>query len=263
MKIAIDARIIYTSTGRPVERLLHYLQTLDTKNEYRVMTARHIITPTDYVRQGLIFRYKADPSKITRTYEAVDNLSDTIIPYPPMKDKRFILFVGNAYAHKNLPRLVDAFSMANLSDTHLLFVGKANLFYERLQDYIDHQQVKNVHVRGFAEDAELVWLYQHAALFVTPSLSEGFCIPGLEAMKYGTPVVSSNATCLPEVYGKAAVYFNPTDTKEMAKVIKDTLANKALLDKLKKAGREHVKQFSWKRMAEQTLEVYQKSLLKR
>ena len=91
---------------------------------------------------------------------------------------------------------------------------------------------------------------------------EGFGLPGLEAMGYGAPVVSSNATCLPEVYGDAAYYFDPRDTDTMATAINEVVSNESLRQELIKKGYTQLQKYSWKRMAEETLTVYQQALKK-
>jgi glycosyltransferase involved in cell wall biosynthesis len=103
-------------------------------------------------------------------------------------------------------------------------------------------------------------MYENCVAYVFPSLSEGFGLPGLEAMAHGAPVISSNATCLPEVYGDAAYYFYPYHTKEIANAIEEVVNNKKLRDELVVKGKVQVKKYSWRRMAEQTLEVYKKAL---
>jgi glycosyltransferase involved in cell wall biosynthesis len=113
---------------------------------------------------------------------------------------------------------------------------------------------------GYVSEGRLRWLYEHAAAYVFPSLSEGFGLPPLEAMIHGAPVVSSNATCLPEIYGDAAHYFDPTDVSDMAKKIDDVLSNPKLREELVEKGKIQVKKYSWKRMTEQTLDVYKKVL---
>ena len=91
---------------------------------------------------------------------------------------------------------------------------------------------------------------------------EGFGLPALEAMGYGAPVISSDATCLPEVYGDAAHYFNPMDTDDMARAINDVLTDEKLRQTLLENGRKQIKKYSWKRMAEQSHQVYMDALRK-
>ena len=114
---------------------------------------------------------------------------------------------------------------------------------------------------GYVPDHDLVAFYQKAAAYVFPSLSEGFGLPPLEAMLYGTPVVSSNATCLPEILQNAAIYVDPNDPEDMADGIHRLLSDDHLRQQFIEHGRVRVKNFSWKKMAEETIVVYQ-SLLK-
>jgi glycosyltransferase involved in cell wall biosynthesis len=111
-------------------------------------------------------------------------------------------------------------------------------------------------------EGELRWLYEHCAAYVFPSLSEGFGLPGLEAMVHGAPVVSSNATCLPEVYGDAAHYFDPLNVDDIARKITEVLDNQALRNNLIARGHAQAATYSWRRMAEQTLAVYEACLAK-
>ncbi len=97
-------------------------------------------------------------------------------------------------------------------------------------------------------------------MYVFPSLSEGFGLPALEAMQHGAPVASSNATCLPEVYGDAAHYFDPLDVQDMVEKIQQIMDDSDLRKQLIKKGRHQAAKYSWQRMAEQTLEVYQSVL---
>ena len=99
-----------------------------------------------------------------------------------------------------------------------------------------------------------------ALAYVFPSLSEGFGLPGLEAMHRGVPVISSDASCLPEIYADAAAYFDPRDVGDMARVIGGVIDSAAERSRLKDAGTRRVAGFSWRRMAEQTLAVYEAAL---
>jgi len=362
-KIVIDARELRTSTGRYVERLLHYLQEVDTDKSHRyivllkpkdmdgweprskrftkvacphkeftfaeqfgllwqlvrlrpdlvhfgmvqqpvlyqgaVITTMHdlttlrfgnpaknrfvfrmkqriyhvvnyiaahksraIITPSEYVKDDVARVMRINSRKITVTYEAGDVMDSSPDPIPALEGKTFLLYVGRPNPHKNLDRLIEAFSTLkqDLPDLQLVLAGKQDTLFRRHASRIQHLGIPDIHFTGRVSDSQLRWLYEHTAAYVFPSLSEGFGLPGLEAMAHGAPVVSSNATCLPEIYGDAARYFDPTDVDDMAQAIKTVLAKPAVREALVAAGYKQVKRYSWKRMAEQTLEIYKHTL---
>ena len=113
---------------------------------------------------------------------------------------------------------------------------------------------------GFITDSQLRWLYENCQAYMFPSLSEGFGLPGLEAMVHGAPVISSSATCLPEIYGNAAQYFNPLDVNDMADSINKVLSDSRLRNYLIERGFKQANKYSWQRMAEETLKIYEKAL---
>src|SRR5579872_574176 len=112
---------------------------------------------------------------------------------------------------------------------------------------------------GFVSDDQLSWLYQNATVFAFPPLSEGSGLLGLAAMANRLPVASSNASCLPEVYGDAAMYFDPTKVESLVDSIVQVLEDPDLRGRLVKAGEARAGQFSWRRMAEQTLDCYRRA----
>ena len=181
---------------------------------------------------------------------------------PDLVDKRFLMYVGRPTPHKNLPRLIDAF--VELKQEHpdliLVLAGKTDGNYRRIARDVKRREIQDIVFTDYISDGQLRWLYEHCAAYVFPSLSEGFGLPGLEAMANGAPVASSNATCLPEVYGDAARYFDPLDVSEMIKSINYLLTDARGRKKLIEAGYAQVKKYSWKRMAEQTLQVYKDAL---
>lgn len=355
--IAIDARIINSSTGRYVERLIHYLEEIDTTNRYTILvpskdlqfytprnphftvtaadfanyslaeqtsflrflnklnadlvhfcmpqqpilyckphittihdltllktynsdknwlvyhlkqrigkfvftrvchTSDRILVPTAHTKQELEEFCTAAIGKTIVTYEAADKLhAGKTVPYPHTYDK-FLLYVGQQSDYKNLVRLAEAHQQ--LLATHpklgLIFVGKLNTAAHKNKTLFAKRGYKNITFTDFIDDAQRDWLYEHCAAYVFPSLMEGFGLPGLEAMLYDAPVVSSNATCLPEVYGEAAHYFNPLDTADMARAISDVLTNETLRSSLIAKGRTQVGRYSWRRMAMQTHQAY-------
>jgi glycosyltransferase involved in cell wall biosynthesis len=168
------------------------------------------------------------------------------------------MYVGRPAPHKNLERLVEAFKILQTQHPTLKLVlaGKKDVHYEK----IAKQNIPGVLLTDFVTEGQLRWLYENCAAYVFPSMSEGFGLPGLEAMTHGAPVVSSNATCLPEIYGQAAHYFDPLDTADMAAKISEVLSDGALREKLTKTGKAQAAKYSWAKTAGQTLEVYEKVL---
>ena len=218
-----------------------------------------ILTPTRYVKDDVAAFTRVSPQKITTTYEAADFITDQPHAVAGLEGKRFIMYVGRPTPHKNLGRLIDAFALLRKThpDLQLVLAGKSDANYERYAKKVHTDNLSNVVFTGFISDAQLRWLYEHCSAYVFPSLSEGFGLPGLEAMVHGAPVVSSNATCLPEVYGEAAHYFDPLNTTDMADKIADVLDQPQLRTQLVSAGKGQVSKYSWDHMAEQTLRIYE------
>jgi glycosyltransferase involved in cell wall biosynthesis len=225
--------------------------------------SRHVITPTEYVRCDVSTRLGIPMSKITATYEAADVFDGEIKAYEQPFNE-FILYVGQQSDYKNIKRLGDAHQklLEKHPDLGLILVGNKNASALKTEAYFKEKGYRNILFTGFVSDDQLAWLFKHCQTYVFPSLMEGFGLPGLEAMAYGAPVASSNATCLPEVYGKAAQYFNPTDSNDIVRAIEDILANPTFRDELIANGYKQVKKYSWRRMAEQTHAVYMNALKK-
>ncbi|MBB1555122.1 glycosyltransferase family 4 protein [Candidatus Saccharibacteria bacterium] len=355
--IAIDARIISSSTGRYVERLLHYLEQLDRTNRYTILvrakdkqfyrptnpnfhivvadyadysfaeqlgfkkqldelgadlvhfcmpqqpilyrglhvttihdltllktynsdknwlafhlkqlvgrgvfrwvshSSQAIIVPSKYTEQDLLSFTKAARGKTYLTYEAADALAlNELKPYPePLGD--FILYVGQQSDYKNIRRLGDAHQqlLTHRPELKLVLVGRKNAATQRNEAYFQKQGYRNIIFTDFVEDAVRDWLYANCRAYVFPSLMEGFGLPGLEAMQYGAPLVSSNATCLPEVYSDAAHYFDPYDTNDIARAITDVLDDDMLCDTLVQNSQRVLARYSWEKTARETLAVY-------
>lgn len=221
-----------------------------------------IITPSEFVKQDVATYCNLSPSKITVTYEAADAITEATEPVESLADKSFLMYTGRPTPHKNLGRLIDTFVdlQKNYPKLVLVLAGKKDTNYARHEERVRHDKIQNVVFTGFVSEGQLRWLYENCAAYVFPSLSEGFGLPGLEAMVHGAPVVSSNATCLPEVYGEAALYFDPLSVTDMTAKITEVLNDEALRSNLIQKGREQVAKYSWRRTAEQTLEVYEKAL---
>ena len=219
--------------------------------------SKKIITPTKYVKKDVSEYTGISPEKVIVTYEAQAPLDK--LPHSPVKSlikKDFMFYVGNAFPHKNLGRLIEAFKLLKEKHPtlHLALAGKKEFFYEQLEE--EYTDVKNLHFLGFISDEQLAWMYKNAKAYVFPSLSEGFGLPGIDVMQHGLPMASSNATCLPEVYGDAAHYFDPESTEDIARATDEVLRSKSRQQNLIKNGYQRLNKFSWGKMAAKTHQAY-------
>jgi glycosyltransferase involved in cell wall biosynthesis len=198
-------------------------------------------------------------------YESGEVLKGELTPYDSLPFSNFIMYVGQQPDYKNIRRLMDAHQqlLDDNPELGLILVGRMNPDTVANQRYAESRGYKNIHFTGFIPDEQRDWLFTQAKAYVFPSLMEGFGLPPLEAMSYGTPVISSNASCMPEVLGEAAEYFNPTNIDEMAQTIRKVLDDETLRENMIKRGYAQVGKYSWKRMAEETHAVYMDVLKKR
>jgi len=232
-----------------------------------VKRAKKIIAVSNYTKQDILRHFNIRPDKIKVIYEGGPNLklSKTKIQDTNRLNitKPYLLYVGNAYPHKNLERLIIAFSKLagdkKYCDLQLVLVGEMDYFYQRLKNlsYFSLAEMRQkIIFAGFVPDQDLGILYHNALLYVFPSLCEGFGLPPLEAMTYGCPVVCSNTTCLPEILGPAALYFDPENIDQIVLKIKQAIEDNHLREKLISQGFKRVKNYQWSKMAEQTLGIY-------
>jgi glycosyltransferase involved in cell wall biosynthesis len=169
------------------------------------------------------------------------------------------LYVGNAYPHKNLEKLLEAFDVLHNDPqnkgTKLVFVGKEDHFTKRLKEFSrSYASRDSVIFLGEKTDKELGALYDHARAFVFPSLAEGFGLPAIEALAHGCPVVCSDIPIFHEILGDRATYFDPNNAEDIKRVIQKTLQT------AKKPTQYIDKRFDWKNMAEQTVRAYEDSI---
>lgn len=172
---------------------------------------------------------------------------------------KYILYTGAFKEHKNIARLIQAFSRLKRQQCPFLILAGDRLEkYKHLQALINELDLqKNIINAGWLNLEEFIALYSGAAAFVFPSLYEGFGLSPLEAMKCRTPVVSSDAACMPEILGEAALYFDPYSVEDMAGKIGDVLGDDKLRGGLIEAGAAQVQKYSWRRSANKYLELYE------
>ena len=177
----------------------------------------------------------------------------------------FLLYAGRISPHKNVVRMIEAFSALKTElekdqlypDLKLIIIGDDLSGNPDLRRTVVRSGVQNdVRFLGFIPIEVLRIFYDSAKIFVFPSLYEGFGLPPLEAMAHGTPVVTSNVSSLPEVVGNAAVLVNPENVFEIMRALHRVLIDKTLRDRMKERGYLQATKFSWDKSVRRVLDVY-------
>ncbi len=178
----------------------------------------------------------------------------------------FLLYAGRISPHKNIVRIIEAFSAlkteldkeGKFSDLRLIIIGDELSKHPDLRRTVVKSGVQNdVRFLGFVPIDVLRIFYDAAKVFVFPSLYEGFGLPPLEAMSHGTPVVTSNTSSLPEVVGSAAVLVNPENIFDIMRALHRALVDQPLRERLKQRGYEQAARYSWEASVKRILEVYE------
>jgi glycosyltransferase involved in cell wall biosynthesis len=230
--------------------------------------ASMIIAISEFTRESLHRMLNISTEKIRVVYEGGVSLKDRSLQCDEQKvaqkfklTRPFYLSVGSSLPHKNLPRLIRAFaSVVTDIPYDLVIVGEHSPHEHILQQTINAVGVANVgrvRLLGFISRQDLMCLYHRAEAFVFPSLYEGFGIPVLEAMDCGCPVLASNRTALPEIIGDAGILFDPTNVDDIARSLREIYRDPTVRSSLKEKGLKRAQEFSWQRMAEQTLQLYE------
>lgn len=230
---------------------------------YAIHNAEKIITVSKFTAQDIREYFKLNDKQFAKVQVIYEGVT---IPEPGKDEKlflpnKFLLYVGNAYPHKNLNVLVEVFKkfIKDYPNYYLVLVGQRNYFYERLKketikifgEYSDH-----VIFTGYINDEQLAHYYKQASAYVFPSSYEGFGLPPLEAMAYGLPVLSSNSSSLPEILDQAALYFDYESKADLLDKIKQILTNDQLRAGLINKGCEQIQKYSWSKMTQEIIEVY-------
>jgi glycosyltransferase involved in cell wall biosynthesis len=254
-----------TSRGSGLGRALRRMKRPVFKWVVRESIARAVavMTPTEFVKGELEARFGVAGEKVSVTLLAADkNLAE---PEPIERfggAGEFVLFVGNVYPYKNAGLILEAMKrLEGRPNLKLVVTAAPGFWREQLQERArELGMADRLVLTGFVTDGELVGLYRSAKLYVYPSLNEGFGLQILESMVQGLPVLAARASCLPEIGGEAAEYFDPHDAGDLAEKMGQLLDDAGARARLREAGLERAKQFSWQHTAEQTLGVYKRAL---
>lgn len=227
-----------------------------------VARASHVICISESTRRDLVEFLNVPPEKtsvVYLAYEKFDMPDDDQMGVAANIKRPFILYVGHRGGYKNFRSLLKAVaaSSALSSQFDIVCFGGGNLTRQE-QEMIHAYKLDGRVWQLSGSDALLGQMYCNAAVFVYPSIYEGFGLPPLEAMAQGCPVVCSNASSLPEVVGNAGEYFNPLDTDALRTALEQVLFSSGRRSELITLGQQRLPCFSWKKCAEETIKVYEK-----
>jgi glycosyltransferase involved in cell wall biosynthesis len=251
--ISWRGRVSYLLLGRRLARRVDRIVTISESSKKHIV--HYLGTPAekvDVVYLGVDEQHRLLPEAEVAAFREKKGLN-----FP------FILYLGVLQPRKNIPTLIRAYARLKAagSDHRLVIAGGKGWHYAEIFELVRKEGL-DAHVifAGHVPDAEVPFWYSAARVFVFPSIFEGFGIPPLEAMACGTPVVTTNATSLPEVVGDAAITVDPQDVEALAMAIHRTLHDGDLRTQLREKGLMRSKLFTWERAASKTLAIYDQLL---
>jgi glycosyltransferase involved in cell wall biosynthesis len=246
------------TTLNPAIYLIKYLGYRLVIN-HAVSRARHILVPSEIVKKNLIHNYPDSYPKTTVTLEAPSPVfAQKIIKqakHLKLPENKFLVYTGSLYPHKNVATLIEV--LTQIPEISLVIISSRNIFMDKTKDLITRLNLDDrVRFMPGLKDNLVKHVYSQAAALVQPSLSEGFGLTGLEAMAAGLPVICSDIPIFHEIYGQAAVYANTKDSHQLAQQINTFLQDPISRNRLIELGHKQAAQYSWRKTAQSTLEVY-------
>jgi glycosyltransferase involved in cell wall biosynthesis len=239
----------------PLLSKLYYLSRLKTS----LLRASKIVTDSKFVKEELIKKLNIKPGKIQTIYLGASMIAESGKLPLELIGKKYILNHGGIDIRKNLEGLIKAFAIVHKENSQisLVITGENKRIREKLEKLISKLNLENsIIFTGYVEEKTLNSIIRNALIVCYPTLSEGFGFPILEAFSYGIPVISSNTSSIPEIAKGASILVNPNNERQIANAILRVLKDNKLANNLKRLGLGRVKDFSWKKTANEYLNLY-------
>jgi glycosyltransferase involved in cell wall biosynthesis len=228
-----------------------------TAMSHIIHNAKRIISISQNTKADIINVLNIKPEKIDVIYHGFNKIQwkRNINTYG-----RYILYVGGRGGYKNFGNLLKAFQLLTLQHKDLKLICVGSPFSNKEIEILKELKIdRNILVMGVNE-MKLNELYSHALAFVYPTRYEGFGMPILEAFSNDCPVCLSNTSCLPEIAKDGGIYFDPLKPESIANAIAKTITDSGFSDRMIKAGRNRLLEFSWEKCAQQTQKTYERAL---
>jgi glycosyltransferase involved in cell wall biosynthesis len=229
--------------------------------------ATHIITVSNNSKNDLINILNVNPAKISVVYNGIPKVKN--ITRDPINKSivqscvdPYLLYIGTVdYPGKNIHAAISAFAkykMLGGAKWKFVLAGGPGHGFDVIMNMISTNVYKNdITYLGYVSDLERDYLYRHASTFIYLSYYEGFGLPILEAMSHGTPVITSNRSCLPEIAGEAALIVDPDDIDTIAKELQNLSESQKLRMEYIRKGKIRAKDFCWINAGQKTLSIFQ------
>ena len=223
-----------------------------------IKRADHIICISENTRRDLLDLHQLPSCKVSVVYLGIDALPNITDNGPSLGILPYILYVGTRSPYKNFGALVEAYASSTwLRNNFRLICFGGGVFTSSEKEMFKSKSIRECQVQQICgDDSILAACYQNAAVFVYPSLYEGFGLPPLEAMTFNCPVACSNTSSIPEIVGAAGIYFDPSDIESIREAIENVLQSSDLRADLKERGLLRSKLFSWQKCARETTRIY-------
>lgn len=248
--------MIHEKFSGQFESLKLDIKIFDYKKELLEYSSK-IIAISETTKNDIIDLFDVDENKIDVIYHG-NSFHNFNTGNQRLVDEDYILFVGNRAIYKNFNFFVTAVSdLLLMNNLKLVCAGGGDFSFQEQSLLKLLKLENNVVLKKIENDSVLSNYYSNALFFCFPSLYEGFGIPILEAFACGCPTLSSNGGSLKEVGGDAAFYFDPTDVSSLRNAVNELINNEALRQSLTEKGNDRLKEFSWDKTFQETLEVYQ------